>query len=132
MEMIVDPKHTYGFYLIIIFYWILPTIHGWYEVWTRKLTPYQLVYRVVALVLTLLNSIPTMEQAFLFFFPFFFPEILSKRGFKTAKEDYFLNDYLIIYIEMEITAKILVYKNKLFSEFKIMSNFMIFDWSTVY
>ena len=122
MEMIVDPKHTYGFYLIIIFYWILPTIHGWYEVWTRKLTTYQLVYRVVALVRTLLNSIPTMEQVFFFFFP----EILSKLGFKIAKEDYFLNEYLIKYIEMEITAKILVYKNKIFSEFKIMSNFMIF------
>jgi hypothetical protein len=64
---------------------------------TEKSTIYQLVFRVVVLLLTLLVSIATIERVF---------SIMNivKTKFRNKIEDGFLTDSLMLYIERKIAA----------------------------
>jgi hypothetical protein len=65
---------------------------------TRRSTVYQLVYRVIELVLTLPVSTATTERSFS-------AMNIIKTRLRSKMEDDFLTDSLILYIEREIAAK---------------------------
>ena len=65
---------------------------------TRRSVTYQLVYRVIVLVLTLPVSTATTEQAFS-------AMKIVKTSLRNKMEDDFLTDSLIMYIEKEIAEK---------------------------
>jgi hypothetical protein len=65
---------------------------------TRRSVTYQLVYRVVVLVLTLPVSTATAERAFS-------AMKIVKTTLRNKMEDDFLTDSLIMYIEKEIAEK---------------------------
>ena len=66
---------------------------------TRRSTVYQLVFRVIELVLTLLVFKATTEQSFSAL-------NIVKTKLHSKMEDDFLSDSLIVYIEKEIAEKL--------------------------
>ena len=66
---------------------------------TRRSTVYQLVFRVIELVLTLPVSTATTERSFS-------AMNIVKTRLRSKMEDDFLSDSLIVYIEKEIAEKL--------------------------